>query len=378
MEMKTDYDVAIIGGGLAGLAASIQLSRQRHNVILFEKEAYPFHKVCGEYISLESWNFIESLGVPLKNLQLPLIDTLHLTAPNGKSFTTRLPLGGFGISRYLLDSTLAQLAVESGVTILQKTKVDEVSFADHFTIRFKGEAVQARVCCGAYGKRSNLDIKWKRPFLAQQNHRLNNYVGIKYHIKTAAADNLISLHNFKNGYCGMSKIEGNEYCLCYMTKAENLKAYNGDIERMQQSILYKNPNLKKIFETSEVVKNFPVTISQISFSAKSKVENGVLLLGDAAGMITPLCGNGMSIALHTSKISASLINDYLLHKITRQQLEKYYQSQWKKQFAGRLRTGRMIQSFFGSEGLSNFFVGTFRSFPFLARPVIRQTHGQPF
>ena len=58
------YDVIIAGGGLAGLALSIQLGKAGHRVALFEKERYPYHKVCGEYISLESWNFLQELGLP--------------------------------------------------------------------------------------------------------------------------------------------------------------------------------------------------------------------------------------------------------------------------------------------------------------------------
>ena len=61
-----EFDVGIIGGGLAGLSLSILLAKNRYKVILFEKEKYPFHRVCGEYISLESWKFIEqSLGLNL-------------------------------------------------------------------------------------------------------------------------------------------------------------------------------------------------------------------------------------------------------------------------------------------------------------------------
>jgi flavin-dependent dehydrogenase len=51
MQDVTKYDVAIIGGGLAGLSLSIQLAKKNYSVVLFEKEKYPFHKVCGEYIS---------------------------------------------------------------------------------------------------------------------------------------------------------------------------------------------------------------------------------------------------------------------------------------------------------------------------------------
>ncbi len=75
--------------------------------MLFEKEKYPFHKVCGEYISMESWDFLQGLGSATFALNLPKIDTLNLTAPNGKSFTTKLPLGGFGISRHKIDYLLS-------------------------------------------------------------------------------------------------------------------------------------------------------------------------------------------------------------------------------------------------------------------------------
>src|SRR5687768_16403380 len=115
MHEETQYEVAIVGGGLAGLASAIQLRQKGYSVILFEKETYPYHKVCGEYISMESWNFLLSLGLPLEDWWLPRIDTLHLTAPNGKLFATRLPLGGFGISRYKLDAAMATLAKAMGV-----------------------------------------------------------------------------------------------------------------------------------------------------------------------------------------------------------------------------------------------------------------------
>ncbi|HZG25248.1 MAG TPA: FAD-dependent oxidoreductase, partial [Chitinophagaceae bacterium] len=51
-EIRGSYDVAIVGGGLAGLSLSIQMAKQGYSTILFEKEQYPFHRVCGEYISL--------------------------------------------------------------------------------------------------------------------------------------------------------------------------------------------------------------------------------------------------------------------------------------------------------------------------------------
>jgi hypothetical protein len=86
----------------------------------------------------------------------------------------------------------------------------------------------------------------------------------------------------------------------------------------------------------------------------------------------------MSIALHTSKIAAMLTDAFLQRRIDRCELERHYEHQWNSGFAARLKTGRVIQSFFGSTGLSNFFVSTFKVLPFLAKPLIKQTHGRPF
>ena len=383
MQLQQQYDVAIIGGGLAGLSCAIELKKKGHSVVLFEKEKYPFHKVCGEYISFESWNFLQHLGLPLKEMNLPVIDTLFLTAPNGKFFTTQLPLGGFGISRYKLDNELAAIAKNEGVIVLEETKAEQVICNEQFEIHFSSRItaqknIKAKVCCAAYGKRTNLDIKWERSFLDHQDKKLNNYVGIKYHIETDWKPNVIGLHNFRNGYCGISKIEEEKYCLCYMTKADNLKHCDNDIEQLQQTVLMKNPHLQKIFLKSKVVQEFPITISQLNFHKKSQVENGILMLGDAAGMITPLCGNGMSIALHSGKIASQLADEFLLHKISKKEMEEQYKKQWRQNFFYRLQSGRVLQKFFGSTWLSNSFVQLFKTFPFLTNPVVRMTHGKPF
>jgi menaquinone-9 beta-reductase len=262
--------------------------------------------------------------------------------------------------------------------VMEETKIDQVTFEGMFRFQVKTKTVQSKVCCAAYGKRSNLDIKWGREFLKAANKRLDNYVGIKYHIKTDWEENVIGLHNFENGYCGISRIENGEYCLCYMTKAENLKKCSNDIKQLEETILWKNEHLKTIFQNSQKCESFPVTISQINFNKKTQVENHVLMLGDSAGMITPLCGNGMSIALHTGKIASEVINGFLFGKITREEMEEKYRAQWSAHFARRLSTGRKLQHFFGSEHLSNLFVSAFKAIPFLSKPVIKMTHGKAF
>jgi flavin-dependent dehydrogenase len=375
----SNYDVAVIGGGLAGLSLSILLANAGNKIILFEKEKYPFHKVCGEYISMESWKFIESLGLPLSQFDLPVIKKLIVSSPCGNFLDAKLDLGGFGISRYFLDNELKQIAEKNGVIILEETKVNEVNFHDEiFTVKYNGGEITSSVVAGSFGKRSNLDVKWQRKFIKRKPGKLNNYIGVKYHVKSEFPPDTIALHNFKNGYCGISKVEKDQYCLCYLTTAQNLKDNHNSIKEMEKNILHQNPFLKKIFLESEFLFTEPVTISQISFDKKSQVTDHVLMLGDAAGMITPLCGNGMSMALHSAKIAFVNIDSFLQKNIKRAEMENQYVHQWQKQFEKRLRTGRALQKVFGKERLTNLFIRMVKHFPFVVRRLINATHGKEF
>jgi len=373
------YDLAIVGGGLAGLALSIQIVKSGYRVVLFEKEQYPFHKVCGEYISLESWGFLQRLGVDLPSLNVTRIKRLQVSDIKGVFFEQPLPLGGFGISRYTLDHTLAQIAKQAGVIVHEQTRVNEIRFSDElFSIESTKGNFRTKVVAGSFGKKSNLDVKWKRPFVVAKKNKLNNYIGVKYHIRYDFPADLIALHNFKNGYCGISKIEDEKYCLCYLTTAGNLQSSHNDIRKMEQSILSANPHLKKIFSECEMLWKEPVVISQISFDKKNLVEEHVLMVGDAAGMITPLCGNGMSMAMHASKIAAEQISKFLKGAISRETMEQNYAEKWNKLFANRLKAGRMLQRLFDSQWLTTLMIRLGRSLPSVIKALIKQTHGHPF
>ena len=122
----------------------------------------------------------------------------------------------------------------------------------------------------------------------------------------------------------------------------------------------------------------PVIISQISFDKKRQVENHVLMTGDSAGMITPLCGNGMSIAFHSSKIAFKNIDAFLKEKISRETMENNYSNQWQKEFGFRLQNGRIIQKFFGKELVTNLFIRSLKPFPFIINRLVKSTHGKEF
>ena len=114
----------------------------------------------------------------------------------------------------------------------------------------------------------------------------------------------------------------------------------------------------------------------IYFQSKSIVENGILMSGDAAGMIYPLSGNGMAMAIHSAKILSELLILYFNKKLTRVELEVQYIQAWKKAFGLRLRAGNTLQRFFGQPYVSGTAVRALRLLPFVTRQVIKFTHGR--
>lgn len=379
MDKEMVYDAAIVGGGLAGLAASILLAEKGHKTVLFEKESYPFHKVCGEYISLESWPFLASLGLPLDKWELPIIKKLHVSSPDGTVLSHNLGMGGFGISRYKLDFELSKIAESKGVKIFSETKVEEIEFVEsqHFNVYFSSELIKAKVVLGSFGKRSNIDIKWQRNFVKKPQTSQYNYIGVKYHIQTDFPHDLIELHNFEDGYCGISKVEDDRYCLCYLTTAKNLQKH-GSIANLEDKVLKKNILLRTHLENSTFLYDSPLVISQVNFSNKKSIENHVLMVGDSAGLIAPLCGNGMSMALHGAKLASEQADLFLKGQISRDEMEKNYSKNWKKHFSLRLFVGRTVQYTFGKSEITNFVVKFMKKSPILVEKLINLTHGKVF
>jgi len=367
--------VIIIGGGLSGLVTGLQLIRAGVSVELFEKKSYPFHRVCGEYISLETQSFLKSLSIYPDKFNPPQIKRLQLTSVNGKSVTLPLDLGGFGISRFSFDQFLFERATREGVIFHQNTEVDQVHFDDeNFELHAAGKIINADVVLGSFGKRSKVDVQMKRSFIKKRSP----FMGVKYHLLTKHPQDLIALHNFKGGYCGISNVEDGKTNLCYLSNNDNLKRHRS-IKEMEEQVLFRNPFLKSIFQNSEFLFEKPETINEISFETKLPVENHMLMVGDAAGMITPLCGNGMAIAIHGSKILSECVIRFCKEdNYGRARLENDYSQAWQNQFSQRLWAGRQIQRLFGNEWTSNLAVNLALKAKPIANFLISKTHGKVF
>lgn len=371
--MRTNPDVLIIGGGLAGLAGALHLSKKGLKVVLIEKNTYPKHKVCGEYISNEILPYLLWLDIDVSKLHPASISKFEFTAQNGKTAKTRLPLGGFGVSRYELDHFLFQKAVENGCTIVTET-VTDISFEnDIFTITTSEEMLSAKIVLGAYGKRSNIDQVLSRDFISKKSP----WLAVKGHYSGNFDENLVALYNFQGGYCGVSKVENGIINICYLADFETFKKYK-NIEEYQKSVLYKNNKLKAVFENSTSLFEKPITISQISFDKKEPVENHILMIGDTAGLIHPMCGNGMAMAIHSAKIASELVLDFYYGKIeSRNELEKKYIQEWKKHFSKRLFFGCLLAKALTHKNFTHVMTTIAASIPSLLSVIIKQTHGRP-
>jgi len=367
--------VIIIGGGLAGLTCALQLARAGISCTVIEKKEYPFHRVCGEYISNEVVPFLTSSRLYPTEFNPPQIKNFLLSAVNGRHEKMKLDLGGFGISRFTFDNFLFRIAKGAGAEFLLNEEVEKVSFANNkFNVHTTRTEIEADVVVGTFGKRSKIDKFLHRQFLNVKSP----YVAVKYHIRCEHPDDLIALHNFSGGYCGMSNIEEKKTTLCYLTHRDVLKRFK-NIMTMEQSVLFKNPFLRHVFTNSEFLYPKPEVINEVSFVTKSPIVDHILMAGDSAGMIAPLCGNGMAMAIHSGKILSDLIIEYVDSSIrSRDWLEQHYISAWNAQFKRRLWIGRQVQKLFGNRITSQLAVGLAINSRPLANLIIKNTHGEPF
>lgn len=372
----SQYDVIIVGGGLAGLTGAILLSKGGLKVLLLEKKTFPFHKVCGEYVSNEVLDFFVSHGFDPFKHGASKINRLRISSSAGKNYFIDLDMGGFGISRYTMDNKLAAIARSTGAEIIENCRVGDIIFRNNiFEVSSSNGNYQSTFVIGGYGKRDTLDKKLNRDFIRQHTR----YMGVKYHIETDYAFNEIGLDNFPGGYCGIAKIEDSKYNLCYLFRREKSDNFKS-ISEIEEKKLFINPIIRNIFRNARFIYPEPLVINEIYFDKKSCIENHLMLSGDSAGLITPLCGNGMAMAVHSAKILSEIIlrnfNGKEISLNERNKIEKEYSEEWKRTFSKRLFWGRTLQGFSGNNAITSLFLAAVHFISPLERYLISQTHGR--
>lgn len=367
--MSTDniYDVAIIGGGLAGLTLAIRLSRAGKSVIVFEKHDYPQQKVCGEYVSAEVTDILADLGFDPFSFGAARIDRLVLSDLKGTEYRSELPMGGIGISRACMDGELYRLAQKNGAIVKTRCNVFGLEKDGYFHVINCSEGrVKSKLVVGCHGKRSSVDRAVQRSFVK----RRTRFMGVKYHARLDFPGDTIALHSFRGGYCGIVAVEKGLYNICYLfRRPEEEHLSPAEIE---EKYVFSNPLLKDVFAQFRNAESSPLVINEIYFGEKEKADGDMIFCGDAAGLITPLCGNGMAIAIH----SAVILADCILNGDDFEQISKSYQKKWSDTFALRLKSGRWLQHLFLNPLLNKVSLKMIYAVKGLDRFVIAQTHGK--
>ena len=383
------YDVILIGAGLAGCSAAIQLAQRGHQVLLLEQQHYPTHKLCGEFLSVEVLATFEVLGISATVKQagaVPIHRSLVTTA-TGQRFESSLPGVALGLSRYHLDLILLQRAAAVGVTCQTGALVTGVTgtLTQGFTVTTPHDRFTARLVMGAYGKRSRLDRALQRPFL----ERSAPFVAFKGHYQGVEFPATVELHAFPGGYCGLSPIEAGQVNLCWIAHKDAVLPQpdpssdsppsSHPVSPPSNPVLAQNPRLAERLESLSLVRGSTQALTQITFTLKEKFHRDIWMLGDTAGMIAPLCGDGMAMALRSSELAVPLAHAFLKEGLRDEQrcrtLKQHYTHRWNHEFNTRLSLGRLMHYGLINPHLAQVGVALCQHIPPLGTALIRSTRG---
>lgn len=335
--------ITIIGGGLSGLALGCYLRKHDVSVTIIEQGTYPRHKVCGEFICGVSDNTLDELGILSLFENAESVRNIRWHIGNKKVLDKTLPRSAMGLSRFLLDDDLQRLFTSLGGEIIQQ-RINKKDYLDK-----KSEGIVW--ACGKEKQGKGDDaLRW----LGMKMHVSNlDVTGLEMHTGGTSA---------KGGYVGLSPVEDGKINICALFEVDKNVAGKG-ADKFHAYLL--SIGLETLAARLE-----KATIDSASFSAVAGFSMGhqrnamndqqhLLPIGDAAILIPPFTGNGMSIALESSLLAGKNLLPYCQghDNPSWDETLKTYLYQMRRKFRKRLIAAKCIHPFFfhtsGRWGLSS-------------------------
>jgi flavin-dependent dehydrogenase len=303
--MQGTTPALVIGGGVAGAAVAAQLAQAGRPVVLIERREGPHDKVCGEFLSGEAALHLEDLNIDLRSLGAVRIEAVRIFA-NDHVATARLPFPAFGLSRRVLDDALLRAATFLGAVVRRGSSVRSLQQQDRgWMVELDdGSRISATDVFLATGKH---DLRgWKRPPGVQAD-----LIAFKLHWRlkadeTAALGAGVELSFFPGGYAGLQPVENGVANLCLVVRRQTFLAVGQTWESLLSALRSACPHLDQRLAGADPCDKRPLAIAHIPYGYVEPIARGPWLLGDQAAVIPSFSGEGIAIALHSTRLAAQI------------------------------------------------------------------------
>ncbi len=360
--------IVVVGAGPAGASLAIRLAKDNFDVCLIERERFPRHKLCGEFISPECLAHFKNLGVlndMLGGGGERIAETVFYE-PSGKYVSISSEwFGGeqyaLGLSRAEMDFRLVEKAKQCGVNVLEETSVNGILFENEQVCGVKvktkdGETreVFSDLTIDATGRGNVLaklalkskvqipDSRFQIPAIRNPQSTIHNrLVGFKSHLKNAnVPENVCEIYFFRGGYGGLSLVENGLANHCFLIKAEIVKEFGGDANKIVEEVIFQNKRARETMESAEPVFDW-LAVSVDGFGRKNlNPAKNLLTVGDAAAFIDPFTGSGMLMALESAEILARTISE---NTLSFDEIAEIYKNSHEERFQKRLRVCSILR-----------------------------------
>jgi len=323
--LEADYDVIIAGAGPAGSAAAITAVRSGARVLLLDKDRFPRHKVCGEFVSGESLRLLRALLEDQPFEALPEIKSARIYF-GSKAASMPVSPSARSIPRFELDSALVEAARKAGAVVRENSAVRQVLPGKLFTVTMEEATLKARAVVNATGRWSHLTR-----FKASSKQK---WIGLKAHFTEASPPASVDLYFFDSGYCGVQPVNDSTVNACAMVDADRATSLE-QVFAMHPALWRRSRDWEQQFAT--------VTTSALHFRRPQTEDRGMLLAGDSAGFIDPFVGDGISLALHSGVLAAESLAPLLAGRSSLADVHRDYGAGYRKKLAPALRNAARLR-----------------------------------